>query len=213
MGGHLESRLSAIFEADRALRREEKALLGEDPDRVGAALAQAVQEALALGDEAESAMRLERLADLCAQVHGPDMVDALIAILSSDAQSARIEAYEALQDVAFERYAEVARGIERLLERPDGGHALRELPFLLAEVGEPSARPLIARFLKRDDINVQASAIEALAVLGDEAAIAEIAPFRDDGRRLEPEDEDEPSATLGELATEAIEALGGAEEE
>ncbi len=213
MGGQLESRLSAIFEADRAMRREEKALLGEDPDRVGAALAHAVQEALALGDEAEGAMRLERLADLCAQVHGPDMVDALIAILSSDAQSARIEAYEALQDVAFERYAEVARGIERLLERPDGGHALRELPFLLAEVAEPSARPLIARFLKRDDVNVQAAAIEALAVLGDETAIEEIEPFRDDGRRVEPEDEDEPSATLGELATEAIEALGGAEGE
>lgn len=207
--GKAGARLEAIFEADRTLRREEKALLALDPDEVGAALTEAVKLALADGESPESAMRLERLADLCAQVHGPSMVDALIAILGSEAQSARIEAYEALQDVAYERYAEVARGIERLLETGDRGHAMRELPFMLAEIAEPSARPLITRFLKVDDVDIQAAAIEALAELGDDAAIADLEPFCSDTRRVEPEDEDEPSGTLGELATEAIAVLGG----
>ena len=93
-------------------------------------------------------LRLERLADLCAQVEGPEMADALIAILDDDAPSVRVQAAEALVDVGFERYAEVARAIERALARGEHGPAMQELPWVLCEIAEPSARPLIARFLQ-----------------------------------------------------------------
>ena len=54
-------------------------------------------------------MRLERLADLCAQVPGPEMTDALIDIMDYGKPPVRIAAGEALLDVAYEYYAEVAR--------------------------------------------------------------------------------------------------------
>jgi HEAT repeat protein len=205
------SALEGIFEAERALRRSEQQLLETDSAALKKLLAQAVRDALDEGDEADAAMRLERLADLCAQVPGPEMVDALIEILDADPESARIEAYEALQDVGFERYAEVARGVERALERGERGQAMRELPFILAEIAEPSARPLITRFLKIDDVEVQAAAVEALVTLGDPEAADALKPLIDDPRPVEVEGEEgEETATLGELVAEAIEALQGA---
>src|SRR5262245_48653113 len=147
----LEKSLAEIFDADRALRSAERKLFTGKPNDVAAALVAAVTEAEKLTDREESAMRLTRLADLCAQVPGPATVDALIRILNDDDPSVRAEAGEALESVAYDLYAEVARAIERALERKVRGPAMMELPFLLAEVGEPSALPLIKRFLKHAD--------------------------------------------------------------
>jgi HEAT repeat protein len=105
----LNPTLAAIFDAERALRAQERALLETAPAELKALLAAAVEEAKALPDRREAILRLERLADLCAQVEGPEMVDALIAILDDDAPSVRVQAAEALVDVGFERYAELAR--------------------------------------------------------------------------------------------------------
>jgi HEAT repeat protein len=201
--------LTAIFAADRALREHEKALLSTDPAALCKQLSEAVSQAQELPDRQEAIVRLERLADLCSQVHGPEMVDALIAILDDDAPSVRVQAAEALVDVGFERYAEVARGIERALTKSGGGSALQELPWVLVEIAEPSARGLIARFLKHEDVEVVASAVEALAELGDPEAVKDLLPFRDDPRPVELEDDDADSmATLGELVTETLEELG-----
>jgi HEAT repeat protein len=202
--------LNAIFDADRALRAQEKALLGADEQAVRAVLAAAVAGAKGLDDRKEAIMRLERLADLCAQIEGPDMVDQMIAILDDDAPSVRVQAAEALVDVGFERYAEVARGIERALAHGKQETALKELPWVLAEIAEPSARPLLARFLRHDDVEVVASAVEALAELGDPAAARDLEPLRNDPRPVElDDDDDEITATLGDLVTEALEALTG----
>src|SRR5262245_33039264 len=148
--------LTAIFEAERALRDHERALLSARPAALVPALAKAVAEAKALGDRREAILRLERLADLCAQVEGPDMLDQLIAILDDEAPSVRVQAAEALVDVGFDRYAELARGIERALERGAKHYALAELPWVVCEIAEPSARPLIARFLRHADAEVVA---------------------------------------------------------
>ncbi|MGD8861211.1 MAG: HEAT repeat domain-containing protein [Myxococcales bacterium] len=208
------STLEDIFEAERALRRSEQKLLDADASHatgLEGLLGEAVRAALAEGDDPDAAMRLERLADLCAQVPGPGMIDALISILDAEAESARIEAYEALQDVGYERYAEVARGVERALESGERGQAMRELPFILAEIAEPSARPLIVRFLKIDDVEVQAAAVEALVTLGDPEAAAALKPLIEDPRPVEVDgDTGDETATLGELVAEAIEALEGA---
>src|SRR5690606_7180174 len=124
----IEQELDAIFDAERALRAAERALLADKGPALAAQLARRVEEALALEDAGEAALRLFRLADLCAQVPGPQMADALIRILNADDLAVRNEAGEALLDVAYDRYAEVARAIERALDAGLRGPAMMELP-------------------------------------------------------------------------------------
>lgn len=208
-----DTHLTAIFEAERTLRRAEKRLLASPTPEVTELLAAAVTEAAKVAEEDERTLRLERLADLCAQVAGPKMVDALFTILDDESPRVRAVAGEALLDVGYDRYAEVARAIEAALNAKRVGHSMGELPWVLAEIGEPSAVPLIGRFLKLDDPNVVASAIEALADLGDPDAIDVIEPFVNDKRQAAVDEfEHETQATIGDLAKEAIAALTALEE-
>jgi HEAT repeat protein len=201
--------LNALFDAERALRAREAELLGRKDKALADLLGRAVDEALALDDADEAGLRLFRLADLCAQVGGPSMCDALIRILNAHDLQARNEAGEALLDLAYDRYAEVARAIERALDQPLHGPAMLELPFLLSEVGEPSALKLLRRFSEHPDADVVAAAIEACAVLGDPAAVDFLERLTGDEREVTVEDDSDESlsSTLGELATEAIDAL------
>lgn len=207
-----EKQLTEIFDADRRLRQAEKTLLAIDENKLTPVLSNAVAEAMALQAEDESTMRLQRLSDLCAQVPGPKMADALIAILDSELPQVRVAAAEALVDVAFERYAEVARAVERALTRRHEGHALGELPWVLAEIAEPSAVSLIGRFLTLEDPTLVASAAEALAALGDAEAIPLLEPLVDDRRGVPLDEfEGEVTATLGELIREVIDTLSAAD--
>lgn len=200
--------LQTIFDAERNLRQAETRLLGREADGVASALSAAVDEAIALDDRDEAVLRLERLADLCAQVSGPAMADALLRILNHEAPSVRVAAGEALLDVAYERYAEVARAIERALDATVEGPAMAELPYVLAEVGEPSALPLIRRFLAHPEPDVVAAAIEALAQLGDPDAIADLRPLVEDDRAVSMQlFEEDSRTTVGDLARDAIDLL------
>ena len=202
--------LAGIFAADRSLREHEESLLQAEPGAVRKLLIDAVTEAKGLSDRQEAVMRLERLADLCAQIEGPGVTDALIAILDDPTPSVRLQAAEALADVGFDRYAEFARGVERALSSKQEGPAMQELPWILCEIAEPSARPLIARFLQSKNVEVAASAVEALAELGDPSAIKDLEPFESDSRTIEIEDDGEGiAATLGDLVSETIESLRG----
>lgn len=205
----LPDELQRIFDADRALRKAEIKLFRKksSPELV-AVLAGETRNALEMEDRREGAMRLERLADLCAQVPGPEMTDALIAILNDDEPRVRVAAGEALRDLGYERYAEVARGIERALERDATGPALCELPWVLAEIAEPSALPLIRRFLDHSNPEVVAAGIESLAQLRDPDSISDLERFLEDARVVIVDDfEDETKATLGELAADALELV------
>lgn len=203
-----EKHLNAIFEADRALRVAERALLDQDPDVLTSLLAASVEKAKADPVAEESMMQLERLADLCAQVPGPRMADALVSILDDDEPSVRVAAGEALLDVAYDYYAEVARAIDRALDRGQTGPAMVELPFLLAEVGEPGAVPQLKRFLKSEDPDVVAAAIEASTELLDPDLLPALQALTEDTRTVTMEEfEEETTASLGELAHEAIAAL------
>lgn len=206
----LADELMRIFDADRSLRQSEKALLrkrGAKP--LVDLLAAETSNALTMEDRVEGTMRLERLADLCAQVPGPAMSDALIGILNDREPRVRVAAGEALRDVGYERYAEVARAIERALERGESGPAMSELPWVLAEIAEPSALPLIRRFLDHPNADVIAAAIEALAQLGEPEAAEDLERFVGDTRTVIIEDfEDETKTTLGELAQDALQELG-----
>ncbi len=201
--------LRALFDADQRAREAESALLGSgDEESLSKLLTEAVDEALGLGDRGEAAIRLERLADLCAQVPGPAMADALIRILGAEDPAVRVNAGEAILDVGFERYAEIARAIERALDADVRGAAMTELPYILAEIGEPSALPLIRRFLASPDAEIVAAGIEALASLGDPSALTALEGLRGDERSVEAADADElGSVTVGELAEAAIDEL------
>ncbi len=205
----IQQYLETIFDADRALRTAERSLLapgddGHDED-VAAALAKAVDDAYALSDNEESTARLERLADLCAQVPGPQMADSLIQILDHEDPRVRVAAGEAVLDVAHERYVEIARAVERCLEKKATGPAMEELPWILVEIVEPSAFPLLRRFLSSPAAGVVGAAIEALAQLGDPSAIDVLAPLTTDPRVVSlPDLEDEFETTIGQLAEETI---------
>ncbi len=207
-----KAHLHAIFDADRSLRTAESQLLEGNPQEVEAELlpllVEAVSEATAHANLEEASMRLERLADLCSQLHGPEMTDALIAILNHESAVVRGAASEALLEVGYERYAEVARGIERALDAPLSGPAMSELPYFLAEVAEPSALPLLRRFLAHPDADTVAAAIEAIVQLGDPDAVEALQPLCEDARQVALDDlEEETSASVGELAEEAIATL------
>ncbi|MEM8608223.1 MAG: HEAT repeat domain-containing protein [Myxococcota bacterium] len=206
----LPDELQRIFEADRDMRRAESKLMRKrEAPALTELLSTATREALALDDRDEATLRLERLSDLCAQVPGPKMADALIAILNDDEPRVRVAAGEALRDVGFERYAEVARAIERTLDARTRGPSMSELPWVLAEIAEPSALPLIRRFLDHDDPNVTAAAIEALAQLEDPDAEPDLRRFLGDTRTVVLEDfDDEAKTSIGELAKDALTMLG-----
>jgi HEAT repeat protein len=201
--------LEVLFDADRKLRDAESALLAQpEAEDLARTLERAAEQAFALEDAPEAVARLLRLSDLCAQVQGPRTADTLLRILNHPAPEVRVAAGEALRDFAYDRYAEVARAIERALDKALPGPALQEVPWILAEIGEPSAVPLIARCLKHPDVEVVASGIEALAEIGDEAALALLQPLIKDKRVVQLEDGDAAySTTIGELASEAISEL------
>jgi HEAT repeat protein len=198
--------LDVLFDADRRVRAAEAMLLSEsDEEELSKVLERATEQALGLSDAREAQGQLIRLSDLCAQVQGPRMASALLRILNHEAPEVRVAAGEALRDFAYDRYAEVARAIERALEEQLAGPALAEVPWILAEIGEPSALPLIGRCLDHADPEVVASGIEALAELGDPEAVPLLEPLTRDKRVVElSEGDGSYSTTLAELASEAI---------
>jgi len=208
----LKDQLEAVFDADRAAREAERKLMATaDTATLVDALAEATEEALALTDRREATMRLERLADACAQVPGPRMTDTLIAILNDEEPIVRVAAGEALLDVGYDRYAEVARAVERAADAGLRGPAMEELPWILVEIGEPSALKLVQRFLTHPEPEAVAAGIEALAALGDPDAIPALSKLVADSRTVSLDDQEgDTMATLGELASAVIEELGRA---
>jgi hypothetical protein len=201
--------LDALFEADRKVRDAEAQLLAESKeDELTKALERATEAALTLGDAREAQGRLIRLSDLCAQVQGQRMANTLVRILNHEAPEVRVAAGEALRDFAYDRYAEVARAVEQACNEELAGPALAEVPWILAEIGEPSALPLIGRCLQHADVEVVASAIESLVELGDPDAVELLKPFGRDKRIVELNEGDQSySTSIGELAQEAIAEL------
>ena len=209
--------LDALFAADRALRGAERAFLeSASPAELTQTLAKATKSAMSDESE-ESEMVLVRIADLAAQVEGPGSVSILLDILDHESTSVRAEAGEALLDVAYERFKEVAMAIEKALDQKRDGLSMEELPYVLIEVHDPDPMPLIARFLAHPKAEIVASAVEAIVERADPSAVPQLKKLRGDRREVTmPELEDE-KVTLGDLVEDALaffeEALGEDEEE
>ncbi|MDP9036867.1 MAG: HEAT repeat domain-containing protein [Myxococcota bacterium] len=203
--------LNALFDAERTVRRAHDELVDADPGVMSALLdllEKETRNALDLDtvDEDESSLRLVRMAGLLGELQGARPVDLLVQILGSDEPEARHAAGEALSELAWERFKEVALGVERALERlPEGSPALAELPYLLAEIPEPGVSRLLARFLAHRDPDAVAAAIEALVEIGDPAALSLLQPLANDERKVQLEDEGgtQGDATIAELVAEA----------
>jgi HEAT repeat protein len=211
--GDVSGRLRALFDAERQVRGLHAELCDADTKALHAAIRSAIEETEQLDDEDEVALRLVRMAAVLGELEGPVTVDLLIDILASDEPEARHAAGEALEELAFDRFKEVALGVERALERlPSGSVALVELPYILAQVAEPGVMKLLQRFLAHKDAETVAAGVEALVELGDPAGAALLAGLEDDRREVPMEDEDgeEGRVTLGELVREARDLLGQA---
>ncbi|HEU4408878.1 MAG TPA: hypothetical protein VFS43_26690 [Polyangiaceae bacterium] len=208
-----ETTLRALFDAERNVRRLHRELVAGDRGAVIAAAVAAVREAKGSSDEDEGAVRLVRLAALLGDLGGDRAVDALIDVLDSEQPEARLAAGEALSELAFDRFKEVALGVERALVRlAPTSPALSELPFVLSEVPEPGVAKLLGRFLEHAQAEVVASAIEASVEYGDPALARLIAPLKNDPRVVDLDDEagERDQATIGQLAREACEVLEAA---
>src|SRR3954454_18512796 len=160
----LDERLRELFEAEKKARDLHDELLRTSDDEMVEVLGKATTKALASRDHEALAHELVPIARLLGEVEGPKAVDLLVDILASGSAEARVVAGEMLEAVAFDRFKEVALGIERAIARlPKGSPALTELPFLLAEVGEPGCVKLLGKFLALKDADAVAAAIEAIA--------------------------------------------------
>ncbi|MGO9000062.1 MAG: HEAT repeat domain-containing protein [Polyangiaceae bacterium] len=218
------SQLHALFDAERTARRlhaEIVRTLGRGGGGAGsgddaqvkplvAALAKEADTARSLPDPEEQALRLVRIASLLGELHGAAAVDLLIDLLGGDEPEARHAAGESLEGLAYDRFKEVALGVERALDRlPSGSPALSELPYLIAEIPEPGAAKLLGRFLRHTDPEAVAAAIEALVEIGDPSVATLLAPLEKDTRvvQLEDDEGEEGKVTIGELAKEARELL------
>jgi HEAT repeat protein len=204
----ISSTLKALFDAERAVRSSHVALLEEDQSALVDALGAAVEEAVAISDRAESALRLVRVAEILSDVEGAKAVDLLISILGNGEPEARHAAGEALEGVAFDRFKEVALGVERALGQLEPGNAaLTELPYMLAQIPEPGVIKLLGKFLKHQDAEAVAAAIEALVECGDPTTVSLLTPLEKDPRSVQIEEDDEARVTIGELAKEARDFL------
>jgi hypothetical protein len=216
----ISAQLAALFDAERAARTIHADILrahtrgGEDGGGLVSALKKEADVARGLPSLEERAVRLVRVASLLGDMHGAAVVDLLIDILGDEEPEARHMAGEGLEALAYQRFKEVALGIERALDRlPVGNPALSELPYLIAEIPEPGAAKLLARFLRHADPEAVAAGIEALVELGDPSVASLLAPLEKDTRSVHLEDDEgeEGKVTIGELATEARALLGEVE--
>lgn len=202
-------KLEHLFDAEREVRKHHADLLEGAPSPLIRASASVIAKAMKKPGE-EQGLRLVRVADLLAELEGAEPVDLLIDILGSDEPEARHAAGEALEIRAFDRYKELAQGVERALGRLPVGHsALCELPYLLAPVPEPSVPRLLGRFLRLDDAEAVAAAIEAIAEHGDEQSVRELDALSGDTREVELEEAvaGETKVSIGDLALEAREMI------
>ena len=212
----IETSLDALFTAERESRRLHDELTDEavrNRASVLRALVGVIADTKDGDDEAEGAIRLVSVARLLGELEGDDVVDALIDVLDSEIPEARSEAGEQLQGLAYDRFKEVALGVERALKRlGEGSAALVELPYLLVDIPEGGVVKLLGMFLKHADADAVAAAIETLVILGDASVVKLLLPLQGDTRvSVIGEDEEQNEVTVGELAIEAIELLRQAE--
>jgi HEAT repeat protein len=203
--------LSDLIEANKRMLRARDAFF-EQGDNKGRskAIAAEIDRALSADAAPDAGLRLILVSDLLVEIQGPEGVKSLLRILGHEDPGVRVTAGEALVEVLSDRWAEASRSVEAAIPTMTV-EALRELPFVVAEVAEPAGGAIIGKLLSHADADVAASAIEALVELGDASHLDAIKKLVGDTRALTAEEqegeEDVDGGTLGELASDAVEML------
>jgi len=211
----LRRALADLFDAERNRRQLAEKIASGPADTVLDVLRTAIGNARTRPHEQDRILELEAIAQILGQLTGAEAVDALIDVLGSEEPEARHAAGVALEELAFERFKEVALGVERALSSLSPDHlALTELPYLLAGIPEPGVPRLLHRFLDHSSEEVVSAAIEACVELGDPASVPRLARLENDSRLIRLDDEEqgdgeEGTITVGELAREARETIEG----
>lgn len=206
----LVAKIERLQRAEEEVRRLQDELIDDAAAARKPALdafREAILEGLGHGEGPEAAAALVPLAEVLGELDGPEVCDLLVDLIGSEEAEVRLSAGGALQDLAFDRFREVAEAIERAVVRLAGDSpALRELPFVIAEVGEPGGPRVLKGYLGHKDAEVVAAAIEALAMLGDPAALPELRKLVRDPRTVQIEEEGFPEgqSSIGSLAQEAV---------
>jgi HEAT repeat protein len=169
------------------------------------------RELAAAGDEDPVSIALVRASDMVIPLEERG-AKLLARGLSHANPDVRRLVGEALLAIAEEGLAKIRPAIDFALGA--GCPAAEEMPFLLAMTEDPDTSKTIAEFLKNSDADAVAAAIEALADVGDAAAVPALRALVDDKRVVAVEGEGEESHewTLGDLAAEAIEMIEEEEE-
>jgi hypothetical protein len=207
--GEIESKIEKLQRAEEEVRRLQDELI-EAAQTARPALITGLREAVTVGlgsgEGPEAAAELVPIAEVLGELDGPEVCDLLIDLLGSEEPEVRFTAGRALQDLAFDRFKEVAEATERAIKRlAVNNQALRELPYVVAEVGEPGVPKVLRGYLASPDAEVVSAAIEALAALGDPAAIPELRKLGRDARTVQIDDEEaDAQASIGTLSQEAI---------
>jgi HEAT repeat protein len=207
---NLADKIERLQRAEEEVRRLQDELLDDvEAARPAAmhAFREAVLDGLGHGEGPEAAAALVPIAEVLGELDGPDVCDLLVDLIGSDEAEVRLAAGAALQELAFDRFREVAEAVERAVQRLDKSNpALRELPFIISEVGEPGGPRILKGYLAHAEAEVVAAAIEALAMLGDPAGLGELRKLVRDPRTVQIEEEGSPEAqsSIGALAQEAI---------
>ena len=198
----LKDVLTQLFDAEQRVRQHHAELAGAAPTELLPLLRDVVRGGGG-DDEDVAAARLSRVAAILGDLEGPEVVDLLVDIVDGPSSEARVVAAEALVELGFDRFKEVALGVERAFDRLSAGSlALQELPFVMAEIGEPGGVRVVSKLLSHADAEAVACAIEALSEMGDPAAIPALAKLEKDTRMVEI-DEDSERVSIGDLALEA----------
>jgi hypothetical protein len=175
-------------------------------------LGQQIGQALSgVGEDDPLPLTLVRLTDLaCGLDEGAAAI--LAPGLSNANHDVRQLTGEALLSLADDGIDAIVPAVEHSLRA--GGAAAEEMPFLLAMIDDAAAPRLIERFLAAGDPEIVAAAIEALADAGDRESLDKLRALASDKREVSIDGgQGEASVTLGELATEAIDAIAQDEED
>lgn len=163
------------------------------------------------GDSDPLPLALVRLVDLACglEQRAPQILEAG---LDSDNPDVRQLFGEALLTLTEDGVDPIMPAVEHALE--SGGAAAEEMPFILAMIEDAAVPRVIERFLGADDPEIVASAIEALADCGDRDSLVKLEELADDRRTVSIDGgHGDASVSLGELATEAMEAIAMDEED
>jgi HEAT repeat protein len=217
----LRRALSDLFEAERTRQALADQIASGSLEDVLEVLRGGIAAARTRDEEEERVLELEAIAQILGQLPGSGAVDALIEVLGSEEPEARHAAGVALEEISYERFKEVALGVERALASLPPDHlALTELPYLLIGIPEPGIPRLIHRFLEHANEEVVSAAIEACVELGDPSSVSRLEKLENDARLIRLEDDrlddgDEAAGdgggtiTVGELAQEARRTIEG----